>query len=363
MARHHRSPPPPVGNPDDPQGMAVLLAKFLEWMRVKNFSEETVVGRHYMLSRFILWAEERGIVRPCEVTKPILERFQRYLYHYRKKNGDPISFRTQHGFLTPLRAWFKWLTRNNHILYNPASEIELPKLEARLPKHVLTSSEAEQIINIPDVNTPLGVRDRAILETLYSTGVRRMEVVNLRLYDLDHDRGTLIVRQGKGRKDRMVPIGERALAWIDRYLREVRPTLLSGDSAGEIIFLTKLGEPFSPDQMTTLVREYVDAADIGKKGSCHLWRHTAATLLHDAGADIRFIQAFLGHAKLTTTEIYTQVSIRQLKAIHAACHPSSKLKRPGEPDAEGKKGTGQDRHDDQDGHDDQGGAPRPGRSP
>jgi integrase/recombinase XerD len=213
------------------------------------------------------------------------------------------------------------------------------------------------------VNTPLGVRDRAILETLYSTGVRRMEVVNLRLYDLDHDRGTLIVRQGKGRKDRMVPIGERALAWIDRYLREVRPTLLSGDSAGEIIFLTKLGEPFSPDQMTTLVREYVDAADIGKKGSCHLWRHTAATLLHDAGADIRFIQAFLGHAKLTTTEIYTQVSIRQLKAIHAACHPSSKLKRPGEPDAEGKKATGQDRHDDQDGHDDQGGAPRPGRSP
>jgi integrase/recombinase XerD len=363
MARHHRSPPPPVGNPDDPQGMAVLLAKFLEWMRVKNFSEETVVGRHYMLTPFILWAEERGVVRPCEVTKPILERFQRYLYHYRKKNGDPISFRTQHGFLTPLRAWFKWLTRNNHILYNPASEIELPKLEARLPKHVLTSSEAEQIINIPDVNTPLGLRDRAILETLYSTGVRRMEVVNLRLYDLDHDRGTLIVRQGKGRKDRMVPIGERALAWIDRYLREVRPTLLSGDSAGEIIFLTKLGEPFSPDQMTTLVREYVDAADIGKKGSCHLWRHTAATLLHDAGADIRFIQAFLGHAKLTTTEIYTQVSIRQLKAIHAACHPSSKLKRQGEPDAEGKKATGQDRNGTKDRHDDQGGAPRPDRSP
>jgi integrase/recombinase XerD len=334
-------PPPPVGNPDDPQGMAVLLDKFLEWMRVKNFSEETVLGRHYMLTRFILWAEERGIVRPNEVTKPILERYQRYLYHYRKRNGDPLSTRTQHGFLTPLRAWFKWLTRQNYILYNPASEIDLPKLEHRLPKHVLTASEAEQIIALPDVTTALGVRDRAILETLYSTGVRRMEVVNLRLYDLDFDRGTLIVRQGKGRKDRMVPIGERALAWIEKYLREVRPGLLTGDSAGEILFLTHLGEPFWPDQMTTLVREYVDAADIGKKGSCHLWRHTAATLLHDAGADIRFIQAFLGHAKLTTTEIYTQVSIRQLKAIHAACHPSSKLKRPSERPGDVDAGQGQ----------------------
>lgn len=158
-----------------------------------------------------------------------------------------------------------------------------------------------------------------------------MEVVNLRLYDLDYDRGTIIVRQGKGRKDRMVPIGERAVAWLERYLREVRPGLLVGDGAGDTLFLTKMGEPFTPDQMTLLVKEYVDAADIGKKGSCHLWRHTAATLLHDAGADIRFIQAFLGHAKLTTTEIYTQVSIRQLKAIHTACHPSSKLKRGDEP--------------------------------
>jgi integrase/recombinase XerD len=333
MARHHRSPPAPVGNPNDPQGMAVLLDKFLEWMRVKNFSEETVLGRHYTLSRFIIWAEERGIVQPREVTKPILERYQRYLYHYRKKNGDPLSTRTQHGFLVPIRAWFKWLTRQNHILYNPASEIDLPKLEHRLPKHVLTMGEAEQIIVLPDVNTPLGIRDRALLETLYSTGVRRMEVVNLRLYDLDYDRGTIIVRQGKGRKDRMVPIGERAVAWLEKYLREVRPTLLVGDSAGDVLFLTKMGEPFTPDQMTLLVKEYVDAADIGKKGSCHLWRHTAATLLHDAGADIRFIQAFLGHAKLTTTEIYTQVSIRQLKAIHSACHPSSKLKRGEEPSA------------------------------
>ena len=323
-----RKPPQPVGDPNDPQGMAVLLAGFLESMRVKNMSEETVQGRHWNLNRFIRWAEERSVVRPNEVTKPILERYQRYLYHFRKKNGDPLSFRTQHANLVPVRAWFKWLARNNHILYNPASELELPKLGHRLPKHVLTANEAEQIIALPDVNTNLGIRDRAILEVFYSTGIRRMELCNLMLYDIDYDRGTIMVRQGKGQKDRMVPIGERALAWIQKYLDEVRFILEAGDTEGHTLFLTEVGKQFTPDQMSALVRDYVQASDVGKPGACHLWRHTAATVMHDNGADIRFIQQLLGHARLTTTEIYTQVSIRQLKAIHSACHPSSKLKRP-----------------------------------
>jgi len=333
-----RKTPEPVGDADDPLGMAVLLACFLQWMRVKNYSEETTLGRHGNLSRFIRWAEERGVVRPNEVSKPVLDRYQRYLYHFRKKNGDPLSFRTQHANLVAIKAWFKWLARNNHILYNPASELEMPKLGHRLPKHVLTAGEAEAIISIPDVNTNPGIRDRAILETLYSTGIRRMEVVNLRLYDIDYDRGTIMVRQGKGQKDRMVPIGERALAWIERYVEEVRPFLEAGDTEDNTLLLTDLGRPFTPDQMTAHVRRYVDAANVGKRGACHLWRHTAATVLHDAGADIRFIQVFLGHARLQTTEIYTQVSIRQLKAIHSAFHPSAKLKRPEQGPGENKPG-------------------------
>jgi integrase/recombinase XerD len=306
----------------DPQGMHVMLDKFFEWMRVKNYSEQTIVGRKFFLGCFIKWAEERGVTRPNEVTKPILDRYQRFLYHYRKKNGDPISFQTQHSHLVPLRAWFRWMARNNHVLYNPAADIELPRLEHRLPKFVLSAKEAEQVIAVANVTDPMGIRDRAILETLYSTGIRRMEVVGLNLYDIDMDRGTLIVRQGKGKKDRMVPIGERALAWIDKYAREVRPTLLVGDSAGTIVFLTNLGEPFTPNALTLLVRQYVEAADIGKRGSCHLFRHTMATLMCEGGADIRFIQAMLGHAKLTTTQIYVQVSIRQLKQVHEATHPA-----------------------------------------
>ena len=146
------------------------------------------------------------------------------MFHYRKKNGDPISFtRTQHGFLVPLRAWFKWLARGNHILYNPASELELPRLEYRLPKHVLSASEADHIINQADINTPLGLRDRAILETFYSTGMRRKELLQLNTYDVDGERGVVMIRQGKGKKDRIIPIGDRAAAWIERYVQEVRP--------------------------------------------------------------------------------------------------------------------------------------------
>ncbi|TWT55521.1 site-specific tyrosine recombinase XerC [Allorhodopirellula solitaria] len=316
-----KQPPKQVGNLGDPQGMAVMLEKFLEWMRVKNYSERTVENRHLYLNYFIQWAEDRGLTRPTEITKPILERYQRFLYHYRKADGQSLSFRSQSSRLVPVRAWFKWLTRNNHILYNPASELELPRLERRLPKHVLTIRESETVLAVPNVTDPLGLRDRAILETLYSTGIRRMEVVNLKLYDMDVDRGTLMVRQGKGKKDRMVPIGKRAIDWINKYITEVRPRLIV-DPNDVTLFLTHLGEAFTTNRLTQLVREYIDAADIGKRGSCHLFRHTMATLMLENGADIRFIQAMLGHAKLETTQIYTQVSIRKLKEIHEATHPA-----------------------------------------
>ena len=242
-----------------------------------------------------------------------------------KRDGNPLSFRSQSSRLVPIRAWFKWLTKNNHILYNPASELELPRLERRLPKHVLTIRESETVLAVPNISDPLGLRDRAILETLYSTGIRRMEVVNLKLYDMDVDRGTLMVRQGKGKKDRMVPIGQRAISWIEKYITEVRPRLII-DPNDVTLFLTHLGEGFTTNRLTQMVRQYIDAADIGKRGSCHLFRHTMATLMLENGADVRFIQAMLGHAKLETTQIYTQVSIRKLKEIHEATHPAKMMR-------------------------------------
>ena len=305
----------------DPQGLAAYVLRYLEWLQVHNYAVPTVQNRQSYLGVFVAWCAERGLITPREITKPILERYQRSLYTHRKANGEPLTFRAQHARLIPVRAFFKWLARQNFLLYNPASELELPRLEHRLPKHVLTKSEAEQVLAQPDTSESMGIRDRAILEVFYSTGMRRSELMSLGLFDLDRERGTVMIRQGKGKKDRMIPIGERAVAWIDRYQTQVRPELVI-ERGNATLFLTQAGEAFTPDRLTQLVRGYVNAADTGKTGSCHLLRHTMATLMLENGADIRYIQAMLGHAELSTTQIYTQVSIRKLKEIHSATHPA-----------------------------------------
>ena len=188
------------------------------------------------------------------------------------------------------------------ILHNPASEIELPRL-GTVFRNTCYHPEAEQVIGQPNLADPLGLRDRAILEVLYSTGIRRMELVHLKLFDLDLERGTILIRQGKGKKDRSVPIGDRAAAWVQKYIREARPKLAVEPDDGTL-FLASTGEEISRDHLTATVRAYVVHAKIGKTGSCHLFRHTMATLMLEGGADIRFIQQMLGHARLSTTEIY-----------------------------------------------------------
>ncbi|MGH7870122.1 MAG: site-specific tyrosine recombinase XerC [Candidatus Dormibacteraceae bacterium] len=323
MARvtRKRKPDAPPATP-----LAALLNEHLEALRVRGYSEHTVRNRLVHIRFFLEWCKDRGLAEPTDVTRPVLERYQRHLFHYRKKNGEPLSFRSQHTCLVPLRVWFKWMTRQNYILHNPASEIELPRLGRRLPKHVLTVSEVELVMMQPDLTQPIGLRDRAILEVLYSTGMRRLEVIGLKLYDLDTERGTILIRQGKGKKDRYVPVGERAIAWLQKYAREGRPQIVAEPDDGTV-FLTAQGEPFSRDHLTAAVRHHVIAANIGKVGACHLFRHTMATLMHEGGADIRYIQAILGHEDLKTTQIYTQVAIRTLRQVHAATHPGAMLNK------------------------------------
>jgi integrase/recombinase XerD len=326
MAKKGQTTPPTVIGPaNDPASLYHQMQPFLQWMLEKNYSPRTVDNRELYLRYFIQWCDERGLTRPTEITRPILERYQRHLFLHRKKDGQPLSTRSQGTRIVPIRAWFKWLTKNNHILYNPASDLELPRQEHRLPRHILTSDEAERVLNVPDAKTAMGVRDRAMLETFYSTGMRRMELIGLHQFDIDFERGTVMVRQGKGKKDRMIPIGERALAWITAYRDAVRPQMALAQDDGTL-FLTNQGEAFTPNRLTQMVRDTINAAGIHKKGSCHLFRHTMATLMLENGADIRFIQAMLGHAELSTTQIYTQVSIVKLKEIHTLTHPA-RLKR------------------------------------
>jgi integrase/recombinase XerD len=310
------------GDPADPFGFCALVADWVDWMGAHGYSPRTVENRQRMLAHLVVWLDERGVTRPVDVTRPMLERYQRWLFHYRKRDGTPLTFRSQSQRLLPVRAFFKWAARQHHLVHNPASELELPKVEKRLPRPALTAAEAEQVLAQPDLSTVAGVRDRAMLEVLYSTGIRRIELAGLAVFDIDHDRHTLLVRQGKGRKDRLIPIGERALAWIDRYHHEARPRWAREPDNG-VLFLTSNGDPFSLDRLTQLARHYVQASGVNKQGACHLFRHTLATLMLEGGADLRYVQQMLGHADISTTQIYTHVSIRHLQAIHTATHPAA----------------------------------------
>lgn len=308
--------------PDPPASpLAAMMERHLEDLQVKNYSEYTIKNRRGHIGFFVGWCHDRGLTEPGEVTRPILEHYQRHLYHYRQKNGRPLSFRSQVARLVPVRVWFRWMARQRHILHNPASELELPRIEQRLPKVILSEAEMERVLAEPDIGDPLGLRDRALMETLYSTGMRRLELANLKLYDLDTERGTVTIRQGKGKKDRVIPIGDRAAAWIEKYVHESRPRLVV-EPDDHTVFLSSAGERFCLDHVSDLVRTHVDGAGIGKRGACHMFRHSMATLMLENGADIRYIQQMLGHADIKTTQIYTQVSIRQLKQVHAATHPA-----------------------------------------
>jgi integrase/recombinase XerD len=302
-------------------GLTPYMHAFLEWGKVKNISKDTLTRRHMALKKFIHWCHERDLQQPQHITKPILERYQRHVYYYRKDNNQPLTLGSQHAMLSPLKSFFKWLTQENYLLYNPASELELPRKPRRLPKTILHIDDVDHILNQTNTKTDEGVRDRAIMETLYSTGIRRAECVSLTLYDIDVRRRTVMIQQGKGGKDRLLPIGQRALSWIEHYRLEVRPDYVTGHDNG-ILFLTDNGEKFKRGTLSGRIKRYIVKAGLDVQGSCHLFRHAMATHMLENGADIRFIQAMLGHADLSTTQIYTQVSIEKLKQIHAATHPA-----------------------------------------
>jgi integrase/recombinase XerD len=306
-----------------PEGTPIAAAvnDYLEAITTQGFSPYTVAYRARSLGYLVAWLAERGIVHPGEVTAAVLERYRRSLHYQRKRDGSPLSLPTQAGYLTAVKGLFRWLARTNRILLNPAAELVPPRAERRLPKGILAHSEAEQVLAQPDLADPVGLRDRAIMEVLYSTGIRRGELCRLRLGDIDPARGTVLIEQGKGRRDRIIPIGERALAWVERYLTDARPRLASEPDL-EIMFLTIAGDDLTPDHLTERIGRYIRAGT-GKPGSCHTFRHTMATLMLDGGADIRHIQEMLGHAGLQTTEIYTHVSLGNLKAVHAATHPAA----------------------------------------
>ena len=209
----------PFGCTEDANGFYQLLREHLMWLQVHNFSPSTLRTRGIYVRAFGLWCLERDLVTPTLITKPMLEAFQRHLFHVRQPNGQPLAWSSQHLHLKEVRLFFAWLAKQNVIPFSPAAELELPKQPKALPKAILSVDEVERILQQPDTTKPLGMRDRAIFEVLYSTGIRRAEVCNLRVDNIHVDRQVLFVDCGKGQKDRYVPIGLRALLWVARYER------------------------------------------------------------------------------------------------------------------------------------------------
>jgi integrase/recombinase XerD len=313
-----------AGTPQANLALWAAMRRYLEHRAMLGATQQGLYNTERYLRDFILWACERGVGHPAQVSRQVLERYQRWLYHYRKQDGEPLHVRSQRGKVIPLKGWFRWMTKSGEIGANPAADLDLPRDVRRIPRNVLTAQDAQAVLALPDLASLLGLRDRAIIEVLYATGIRRMELAQLATHDIDPQRGVLLVREGKGRKDRLVPLGERALYWVRRYQEEAREQL-AWDSGEHTLFLNKEGRPMNPCWLSTMVAQYVKAAGVSVQGGCHLWRHTVATLMLEGGADIRFIQALLGHEDINSTQIYTQVAIRQLQKVHAMTHPATQL--------------------------------------
>lgn len=306
------------------KGLRRLAERYLKWMGTMNYSPGTIRVRTLQLNSFLAWCDEHNLQLPRSITRKKLERYVRHVAQARATGTRRhLTTSAQHGRLVAVRSFFKWLSRKKLIPHNPASELDLPKMERRLPKVVLSHRQIENILALPDTSTPLGLRDRAMLETFYCTGLRRAELIALKIDEVYIERGFLLVNQGKGKKDRVVPIGERAIEWIQRYLEQVRPQLVRR-RVRHHLFLSVRGNPLTPTGVSIVVRDYLTAAGVTSRGACHMFRHSMATAMLENGADIRFIQEMLGHADLKTTQIYTHVNPVLLKQVHAATHPALK---------------------------------------
>lgn len=271
-----------------------------------------------VLPAFFAWLRRRGLRDVRAVAEGDVVSFLAWLKTTRNRRGRPFSDDQGRQWLGVLKGFFSFLEAKHLVFANPAAGISLPRV-TRLPPPVLNEAQAQRLIEAP-ASTKVGLRGRAILELLYGTGLRLGECVRLDLADVSLLEGRLLVRSGKGRKDRVVPLVGRAAAALDLYLRDVRPQL-SKSPREEALFLSRDGDRLSRSALQMRLREYGQAAALRTRLRTHVLRHTCATHLLRGGADIRYVQRLLGHQDLRTTAIYTQVDVEDLRAVIARAHP------------------------------------------
>lgn len=289
-----------------------LIDRFLDslWLE-KGLADNTRASYRSDLALFNGWLEGRGIELRNAGREAILDHLA-----WRLENG--YQARSTARLLSGLRGFYRYLLREGVIAVDPTLRVELPRVGRPLPK-AISEADVEALLAAPDIDDPLGLRDRAMLEVLYACGVRVSELVGLTLEQISLRQGVLRAF-GKGRKERLVPLGEEALAWLERYLREARGTLLAGRPC-DALFPSQRGEQMTRQTFWHRIKLHARTAGISTSISPHTLRHAFATHLLNHGADLRTVQMLLGHSDLSTTQIYTHIARARLQALHAMHHP------------------------------------------
>ena len=291
-----------------------ILDRFCDalWLE-QGLARNTLSSYRGDLVQFAAWLSEHGKKSLIESDRADIQSYLavRILHDHAKP-------RTTARLLSSMKRFYQYGLREGKIQIDPTLQIAAPKLSRSLPKS-LSEADVEALLHAPDVEAPLGLRDRAMLETLYASGLRVSELIGLKVVQVSLDMA-VVKTLGKGAKERLVPIGEQALDWLTRYLREARPSLLSGKSS-DAMFVTARASAMSRQAFWYLIKRHAVIAGIDKPLSPHTLRHAFATHLINHGADLRVVQLLLGHADISTTQIYTHVARERLKQLHAKHHP------------------------------------------
>jgi integrase/recombinase XerD len=307
-----------------PWSLEALAQEFLKSLQVRSLSPTTLRGMAWKLGKFLAYLEERAITQAPAITREVIASFQVRLYEQINPRGRPNGVPHQNRMLSAVKQFTRYLKEYDYLVTDPAQAIQYAREPKSLPRGILTPAEARKILHAPDTKSVIGYRDRTILELLYSTGIRKEELIRLTLADVDYTDGFLRV-MGKGSKERVVPLGRIACRYLENYLQSVRPELLR-DPYEKTLFLSARHRPLSKNVVWELTKKYSRQAKIPKNVHPHTFRHTCATQMLRNKAHLRAVQELLGHSSLDSTQVYTQVSITELKEIHQSCHPREKDK-------------------------------------
>jgi integrase/recombinase XerD len=300
-----------------------IVPEYLRYLKALGRSYYTLKGTRYDLSRFIKFLESEKIRHIEDLTADALTEYQQELVFCLTAEGKPLSIRTQAQRLSVIKGFTRFLKEKDYLVYDPGEAVKLPKKPKRLPKVILSAKEVKRLLQAPDMQTNRGYRNRIIIEILYDTAIRRAEVANIKLVDLDLESGYIHVK-GKGDKERVVPLSRRVCELVKNYLLMVRSSFVNGDDPGFLV-LNRWGQKMDPNSIWQVVKRCAYLAGIKKNVTTHTFRHTCATHMLKNGAPVRHLQEMLGHESLESTQIYTHVTINDLKEVHAKYHPSETL--------------------------------------